>query len=66
MTAQYNAALKENLQKTTLVEIPRLENGTTPVSASAVRKALDAVEDIRNLVPETTYRYLIQGGKIHG
>ncbi len=66
MTAQYNAALKENLQKTTLVEIPRLENGTTPVSASAVRKALDAGEDIRNLVPETTYRYLIQGGKIHG
>lgn len=66
MTAQYNAALKENLQKTVLVELPRLETGSTPVSASAVRKALDAGEDIRNLVPETTYRYLTQGGKTHG
>lgn len=66
MTAQYNAALKENLQKTVLVELPRLEAGSTPVSASAVRKALDAGEDIRNLVPETTYRYLTQGGKTHG
>lgn len=66
MTAQYNAALKENLQKTVLVELPRLETGSTPVSASAVRKALDAGEDIRNLVPESTYRYLTQGGKNHG
>lgn len=66
MTAQYNAALKENLQKTVLVELPRLEAGSAPVSAGAVRKALDAGEDIRNLVPETTCRYLTQGGKIHG
>ena len=66
MTAQYNAALKENLQKTVLVELPRLEAGSAPISASAVRKALDAGEDIRNMVPETTYRYLTQGGKIHG
>jgi len=66
MTAQYNAALKENLQKTVLVELPRLKTGSTPVSASAVRKALDTGEDIRNLVPETTCRYLTQGGKKHG
>lgn len=66
MTAQYNAALKESLQKTVLVEIPRLETENTPISASAVRKALDAGEDIRDLVPETTYQYLTQGGKTHG
>lgn len=66
MTAQYNEALKENLQKITLVEIPRLETEAAPVSASAVRSALDAGEDIRHLVPETTYQYLSQGGKNHG
>lgn len=66
MTAQYNDALKENLHNVTFVEIPRLETGNTPVSASAVRAALDRNEDIRALVPETTYRYLTQGGKIHG
>lgn len=66
LTAQYNKALKENLRKATLVEIPRLETGNIPVSASAVRAALDRKEDIRALVPETTYRYLTQGGNIHG
>ncbi len=66
MTAQYNDALKENLHNVTFVEIPRLETGNTPVSASAVRAALDRNEDIRALVPETTYRYLTQGGKTHG
>jgi citrate lyase synthetase len=66
MTAQYNEALKENLQKITLVEIPRLETEAAPVSASAVRSALDAGQDIRHLVPETTYRYITQGGKTNG
>ena len=66
MTAQYNQALKENLQKVTLVEIPRMETGNVPVSASAVRSALDAGEDIRRLVPESTYQYLTQGGKNNG
>ena len=66
MTARYNDALKENLQKTVLVEIPRLQTDNTPISASAVRAALDRNEDIRALVPESTYRYLTQGGKIHG
>ena len=66
VTAQYNEALKENLKKVTLVEIPRLETGTVPVSASAVRSALDAGEDIRKLVPESTYQYVIQGGNNHG
>ena len=66
MTAQYNTALKKNLQKTVLVEVPRLETGNMPISASAVRSALDRNEDIRALVPESTYRYLTQGGNIHG
>ena len=66
VTAQYNEALKENLKKVTLVEIPRLETETVPVSASAVRSALDAGEDIRKLVPESTYQYVIQGGNNHG
>lgn len=66
MTAQYNDALREHLHHVPLVEIPRLEAGNTPVSASAVRAALDRNEDIRAMVPETTYRYLTQGGKIHG
>ncbi len=66
VTGQYNDALKENLHKVVLVEIPRLETGNTPVSASAVRAALDQNTDIRALVPETTYRYLTQGGMIHG
>ena len=66
MTAQYNEALKENLKKVALVEIPRLETGDVPVSASAVRNELDAGRDIRRFVPESTYQYLIQGGNIHG
>ena len=66
MTAQYNEALKENLTKVDLVEVPRLENGDAPVSASSVRAALDAGQDIRHLVPPCTYEYLIQGGFIHG
>ena len=64
MTEQYNEALKAHLQTITLVEIPRLKTGNSPVSASAVRSALDAGEDIRHLVPESTYRYL--GGNTHG
>lgn len=66
VTAQYNEALKENLKKVTLVEIPRLKTGDIPVSASAVRSALDAGKDIRKLVPESTYQYLTQGGNNHG
>lgn len=66
MTSQYNAALKEYLQQATLVEIPRLEAGNAPVSASAVRAALDRGEDIRTMVPETTYRYLMEGEKHYG
>ena len=64
MTAQYNEALKKHLQSVALVEVPRLETENSPVSASAVRAALEKGEDIRHLVPETTYRFL--GGITHG
>lgn len=67
MTMEYNTALKENLSLVSLVEIPRLEADGNPVSASNVRAALEAGNDIRNLVPESTYRYIAtQGGNNYG
>lgn len=60
MTALYNRELLAQLPRRGIqvVELPRLEKGDVPISASAVRARLDAGEDIRELVPETTYRYL--------
>ena len=48
-----------------MVEIPRLELGV-PVSASAVRKALEEKDQqtLEKLLPKTTYDYL--GGIRHG
>ena len=66
MTAQYNEALKTYLKDITLREVFRLEKGDAPVSASKVRSLLDAGEDIRPYVPETTYQYLTQGGNENG
>jgi [citrate (pro-3S)-lyase] ligase len=66
MTAQYNEALKTYLKDITLKEISRLEKAETPVSASKVRSMLDAGEDIRPYVPESTYQYLTQGGNNNG
>ena len=61
MTAQYNEALKANLPQRGIQvrEIPRLEIGV-PVSASAVRNALQTQDDetLRNMLPPTTYDYL--------
>lgn len=67
MTGQYNEALKANLPNygIAVTEIPRLETGNRPISATAVRKALDEGTDFRHLVPPTTYEYLIQGGFCH-
>jgi [citrate (pro-3S)-lyase] ligase len=44
----------------TLVEIPRCEEGELPISASLVRNLLfqSRWEDIRQIVPPTTYDYL--------
>ena len=54
LTEQYNQALKTQLP-IPLIEIPRLEHGGEPVSASRVRTLLPNVKD---LVPESTYTYL--------
>lgn len=62
MTAQYNAALQQNLpaKGIELHQIPRLEISGTPVSASAVRLLLEKgdLESLRALLPRTTYEYL--------
>lgn len=67
MTGQYNEALKAHLPERgiAVTEIPRLETNDAPISATAVRKALDEGTDFRHLVPDTTYQYLIQGGFCH-
>ena len=64
VTAQYNEALERLLpeQGIALCQIPRLESGNTPISASAVRELLSAGdrEAIASLVPKTTYDYLLE------
>ena len=64
MTNKYNGALKANLpgKGIEVREIPRLEKTGTPVSASAVRKAL-AEKDwdtLKTLVPATTFDHLLK------
>lgn len=60
MTALYNRELLAQLPNRGIevVELPRLEKNSTPISASAVRAKLNNLDAIRELVPETTYRYL--------
>lgn len=64
MTARYNTALQASLPThgIKLRQIPRLEQAGIPVSASAVRRFLDNRdwEALKPLVPETTYRYILQ------
>lgn len=61
MTRQYNEALRQ-LEEHGIVlrELPRLEKGEEPVSASAVRKLMeqDDRSRLQTLVPKTTWRYL--------
>lgn len=61
MTQQYNDALTAHLPQRgiTVHQIPRLEIGT-PVSATAVRKALAAGDwqTLADFLPKTTYDYL--------
>lgn len=61
-TNHYNEALRSVLPSRgiSLVELPRLELHGRPVSASAVRAALDTADwvNIKKLVPETTYEFL--------
>lgn len=62
MTARYNAALKANLpaRGIAVTELPRLEKGSVPISASAVRACMDSGDfgALKTLVPQTTYDYL--------
>ena len=61
VTALYNRTMEEDLPRAGLefVQIPRRELNGTAISASRVRELIRAgrTEEIRPLVPETTYRY---------
>lgn len=62
MTGKYNEALKANLpaKGIEVQELARLEKDGTPVSASAVRKALaeNDWDTLKKLVPPTTFDHL--------
>ena len=62
MTNMYNDALKAHLpiKGIAVQEIPRLQTGDTPISASYVRSLLGTGQRniLRTLIPETTFRYL--------
>ena len=62
MTAQYNEALAAALpgKGVQLRQVERLEQDSTPVSASEVRKALDNPEKLARLVPQSTLDYLLK------
>jgi [citrate (pro-3S)-lyase] ligase len=70
ITRQYNQAMKDILPKYGIefVVFQRKEFNGIPVSASTVRKLVKEgkYEDIKNLVPESTYEFLIEmrGGDI--
>ena len=63
VTAVYNKQMKEILPAygIEVIEIPRLENSGGAVSASRVRRLLDEgdFEAVKELVPPTTYEYLL-------
>lgn len=62
ITKQYNITMKRLLPKygVELIEIPRCELNNQVISASLVRKLLKEknFNEINNLVPESTYKYL--------
>jgi len=64
MTARYNEALKQHLPEAgiALREIPRLESGAEPISASRVRQLLEEKNwpALEALLPQTTLDYLKQ------
>ncbi len=65
VTAKYNNILKNSLPEYGIefCEIPRLEYDHTPISASLVRRYIEEnrTEEIKNLVPETTYNLIMKG-----
>jgi [citrate (pro-3S)-lyase] ligase len=64
VTRQYNRTMEERLPLYGIefIEIKRKEIGSQVISASRVRKCLEHkdFEEIRKLVPETTYEYLVK------
>lgn len=62
MTNQYNEALKAALplRGIDVIEVPRLSQDGTPISASAVRNAYHCgdLETVKKLVPQTAFEYL--------
>lgn len=60
VTEMYNEALEQHLpgRGIEVRKIPRLEKDGTPVSASAVRKALQEKDAVASMVPGTTLAYL--------
>lgn len=63
-TNQYNTNMRNYLEKygVRFIEIERKKNDGTVISASVVREALKRKDfkTVKKVVPETTYRYLIQ------
>jgi [citrate (pro-3S)-lyase] ligase len=70
VTAAYNQVMAEELPKDGIdcVVIPRREEGGQPISASAVRQLIHEgrLEEIRPLVPDSTYRFFLtpEGEKV--
>ncbi len=61
VTKSYNRVMAQLLPAAgiTFVEVPRLEMQNAPISASSVRELLTQHKDIRFLVPDSTYQYLL-------
>jgi [citrate (pro-3S)-lyase] ligase len=60
MTARYNEALKAYLPQAGIAvrEVPRLESGGAPISASRVRQSLADPAALETLLPESSLQYL--------
>lgn len=61
LTRRYNELMMQSLGEDHVVQIKRLENGGTAVSASRVRGAMDSncLKEAAQLVPHTTIPYII-------
>lgn len=68
MTEQYNTELKKILPAhgINVKELSRLEISNAPVSASQVRALIHDgnIQDVKSLVPDTTYKFLLSKGLI--
>lgn len=68
MTKQYNTELKKILPAhgINVKEIPRLEISNVPISASQVRVLIDSgnIQEVKSLLPNTTYAFLLNKGII--